>query len=103
MIKWNILQMNRQGDTGLVVKVFYEVIAKGSGIMKKHSGKVTLSGDEQDPNFVSYNELTEDIVISWVKDVLGDQVNEIESELMTKVSQSTLKDIKSGLPWRKLF
>jgi hypothetical protein len=61
--KWKIEQLKRQGDTGLVVEVFYNVIVKESAYMANQKGKLTLTGDPNSENFVAFENLTEEIVI----------------------------------------
>lgn len=104
--KWKIEQLKRQGDTGLVVEVFYNVIAKESAYMANQKGKLTLTGDPNSENFVAFENLTEEIVINWVKQELGSEVSNIESLLETKVTEKVAQysnSLKTGLPWKKLI
>ena len=50
-------------------------------------------------NFTKYNSLTEDIVVSWVKEALGeDTVSQIEKNLENLLVENN-GDTMRGLPW----
>jgi len=68
-------------------------------------GDLEVNGDPSDPTFIPYNELTEEIVIDWVKSFLGtSKINEIETSLQNSVTNQKLtkeaETVKTGLPWR---
>ena len=57
-------------------------------------GTLTLS------SFTPYEELTQDQVIGWVKDTLGEeQVTSIETGLATQIEQKLHPTDAQGLPW----
>lgn len=102
-MKWIIENMKRQTESGLVIEVVYRVIAKEKSLIADHKGKVTLTGDPQSEGFVPFEELTESLVIQWVKDNVN--VSSIETEVQnlldSKLEKLEQKTTSSGLPWNK--
>ena len=100
-MKWTIENMKRQTETGLVVEVAYRVVAKQSGLIADHRGKVTLTGDPSAPGFVPFEQLTETQVIQWVKDSVDVSAIEagIQSVLDAKVARVAQRETLTGLPW----
>jgi hypothetical protein len=103
MIDWKIFNMERVADTGLVFKVTYGCILSKDGIVKDRKvGVIELEGDIENPEFVTYENLTEDIVKNWVYDALGDQAEVIENELLARQAERELQEVNkplSGIPW----
>ena len=54
-----------------------------------------------DPNFVPYPELTEELVISWVKQAMGTETVEATEENVTNQIQDQInpKIVTPALPW----
>ncbi len=78
-----------QNGPGYARKVFMEEFEEAAG-----------------PDFIPYENLTEEIVISWVKDKLGaDVVNETESavnaEALAKKQELEYPVVEGGKPWDK--
>lgn len=93
MIEWNVYepQVVEENDlVDVVVKVGYSVYARlDEQIVQGDFGQIKLS--DPDPNsFIPMENLTKDVVIGWVKDVLGaDKVAEMESKLNDLVTIHT--------------
>jgi hypothetical protein len=100
-MKWIIENMKRQSEDGLVVEVAYRVVKKENGIIADKTGKVTLQGDVNSPDFTPYKDLKESQVIEWVKSNVDVQEIEsiVESLFDEKLSKRSSNSFKSGLPW----
>lgn len=98
---WQIKNMRRQADTGLVIGVRYECIAELNGATKNTVGRVRLSGDVNDPNFIAFENLTQETVVGWVKDQLGvDKVAAVEAATEAKHNPApVVESTQTGLPW----
>ena len=101
---WKIANIKRIPSNGLVIEVTYIMNFVLSGKQTRHVGSVTLTGDPQDPNFVPYENLTEQIVIGWVQDDLGTQrIDEITSDAQTslqaQIDRENNPEFLTGLPW----
>jgi hypothetical protein len=100
-MKWTIENMKRQVANDLVVEVAYRVIAKDSGLIADHKGKVILTGDPSSPDFIPSKDLTEAQVIQWVKDSMNVAVIEaqVQAILEDKKAKKAAQTTKTGLPW----
>ena len=50
-------------------------------------------------NFIPFDGLTEDVVLGWVWEALGDQKAEIEANLTAKVEKQLNPTTANGMPW----
>ena len=103
---WQIYDTKKQVSDGLVIEVTYGCIAQIENEIDRVIDVITIIGDTSDPNFIPYESLTEQIIINWVKTVLGsEQVADIEATVQNNVTaRKAIKDsetVKSGLPWRQ--
>jgi len=98
---WQIKNMRRQADTGLVLGVRYECIAELDGTTHSTVRRVRLNGDVNDPNFIAFESLTQETVVGWVKDQLGaEKVAAIEAAAQAKLNPAPLvESTQTGLPW----
>jgi hypothetical protein len=104
MIKtWKIYNIERTLPEGLVIKVTYGCVVDSTNFQTRKVGNIDLIGDVNDPGFIPYDDLTEIIVIDWVKTELGVLVTTIEagleSELQIKEDALAGKTTEDGLPW----
>lgn len=103
---WQILDTKSQITNGLITKVIYACMVQLENDMDRKIGEVTLIGNINNPNYISFEALTEEIIVGWVKSSLGEtQVQAIEIELQDiveacKVAREAETE-KSGLPWRQ--
>ena len=104
-MKWTIKNMKRTIDDGLVIEVVFEIIAKDQQLIVSKLDKVTLVGDPSSPDFIPSEDLTEEIVIGWVKSVVDVVAleGEVQASLDNKIARKNAMTTKSGLPWQKPF
>lgn len=58
--------------------------------------------DHNDPTFIPYEDLTEEIVIGWVKDEMGaNQVAAYEAAVQGQIDAQVNPSTASGTPWSK--
>jgi hypothetical protein len=106
-IIWKILELNSQPNTGLVKLVKFEISFTLGEFTEVHTGHVPLMGSVSSPDFIPYDELTEDVVVEWVKSRLGEnRVNGITRrftamlERKAKAEEKNIKkSSKKSLPW----
>ena len=97
-----------QNKNNVVVKVNYhfsiqEIISDTEGYYAAHNGNVDLDY-KNISEFTEYNDLSEEQVLLWVKDSLGqDKINSIEKKLLSEISQQKGEDeteiISNPLPF----
>lgn len=100
---WKIAGMKRIDTTGLVVEVTYIFNAQEDNVLDRKVGSMTFSGSTSDPNFVPFDELTEEIVLGWVYNKLGAEKTTIENKVIERIQQKITEiqnnPYKQGLPW----
>jgi len=83
--QWKAKETKFNEFTGALLQVDWECIYTWpDGRQSKSSGTACFDPNPNDPNFITRNNLTEEIVIDWVKNVYGEQhVQQIEASLST--------------------
>jgi len=101
---WKIGQLKRRPTTGLVFEVTYIMNFKLQNEKDRHIGTVVLEGDVNNPDFISYENLTETIVLEWVKTTLGEEkITQIENDAKTEmekvIERKSNPQFLTGTPW----
>ena len=98
---WSIVELERHTSDGLVITAHWEAVKESEGKRARVYGSVGLPmKDPSDPTFVPFEELTEDVVIGWVKTQLGEeQVAEYEASLDAQLDALINPPILTGIPW----
>jgi hypothetical protein len=100
---WKIAGMKRIDSTGLVVDVTYIFNAEEGNVLDRKVGSMTFSGSTNEPGFVPYEDLTEEIVLGWVYNELGSEKTTIENEVTERVQDridaQQNNPYKQGVPW----
>lgn len=101
---WKIYNLEHETSNGLVIKVTYGCVVESEGFLNRKVGLIELTGDPSAPDFVPYEDLTEEIVLNWVKSELGTEaVTEIETSIQNSVQAAidaaAAKTTQEGLPW----
>ncbi len=96
--QWEINTLERELADGYVSKVIYRVKGiDGKEEKARATGEVEL---EKPETLIPYKELTEDIVIGWVKTKLGtEQVTAIEKSLTDKIALINTPVTATGKTW----
>ena len=95
---WKIAQLERETADGFVFTAHYTVDANDGTYNAGAYGSV---GFERPNNLIPYADLTEEVVVNWVKEALGGQekVDEIEAALQDQLNQLHAPTKAAGLPW----
>ena len=97
---WKIEEMERQLDGGGVITAHYRVFATEGETSVSAYGSGSFTPDPQSPDFVPYENLTEEIVLGWVKEQLTDlKVSQIEGQLASVLDQKINPTTSVGRPW----
>ena len=91
---WNVVQMDRQVADGFVTTVHYNVSAVDGEFTASTYGTV---GYTEEGAFTPYSQLTEAVVVGWVKDSLGQAT--VEESLAAQIEAQKNPISESGLPW----
>lgn len=108
---WSVNDMTRKDSDGGVFLVYWSCVASsndGTVYSASESGRLRLTYDASAPDFIPYENLTEEIVLGWVYDSLieGDETANqakarVEADRTAKVQGQIDRAASdaSGLPW----
>jgi len=92
---WHIAQLERETADGYVFTAHYTVDAN-DGVYKAGAyGSIGFERPEE--GMIPFADLTEEIVIGWVKERLD--VEQIEAALQSQLDEQRHPSKASGLPW----
>ena len=92
---WQVVQMDRQVADGFVTTVHYNVSAVDEEFTASTYGTVGFTKEEME--YVPFEQLTQEQVIGWVQDSLGQAT--VEEALATQIEAQKNPVQESGLPW----
>lgn len=95
---WKIAQLERETADGFVFTAHYTVDANDGTYSSGAYGSV---GFERPENLIPYADLTEEVVVGWVKEALGgdEKVTEIQGALQEQLDQQRNPTKAAGVPW----
>ena len=99
---WKVSQLERESSDGYVFTAHWNVNATETVEDKTYSagayGSIGLERPEED--LIAFEELTEELVVSWVLDKLGEeQVTNMETSLTNQIQEQKTPSKIQGLPW----
>jgi hypothetical protein len=96
---WKIAQLERETSDGYVFTAHYTVDANDGTYPAGAYGSLGLERPEGE--MVPFADLTEEIVVGWVKEALGgdEKVTEIEAALQKQLDEQHNPTVAPGLPW----
>ena len=96
--KWEVNTLERELTDGYVKKAIYRVIGlDGSEEKVRATGEAELAKPD---TLIPYKDLTESIVLGWVKTKLGtDEVVAIEKSLKDEIALLNTPVTANGKPW----
>ena len=96
---WNVAQMDRHTNDGIVMTVHYTVNANDGTYSSGAYGSIGLEAPEGD--VIPYADLTPEIVISWTQSKLGgeEKVEEIQAALQKQLDEQRAPSVAQGMPW----
>jgi hypothetical protein len=95
MIIWSIDSMQRYINDGIVFLVNWKASITDGNDTIETSGSTTL--EQPNTDIILYENLTEEIVLEWVKSRID--VNQIESSLLVNIETLQKSNILNKLPW----
>jgi len=100
---WSIANLERHTADGIVYTAHWTVNATSEGTEGGTAGaygSVGLEAPAEGDAIIPYEELTEAVVVGWVKDKLGeDQVSSTEAALAAQIAEQLAPTKASGTPW----
>jgi hypothetical protein len=94
---WKISQLERETQDGFVYTAHYTVDAKDDTYSAGAYGSI---GFERPDDLVPFADLTEDLVVEWVKAALTEEkVVDVEAALQSQIDEQRAPSKAAGLPW----
>ena len=94
---WNVANLERETSDGYVFTVHYTVNAVDDTYSAGAYGSLGL---ERSDTLIPFADLTEEIVVGWVKEKFGaEKVSEIEAALQAQLDEQRQPTKAGGLPW----
>jgi hypothetical protein len=99
---WTIHELERQADNGFVINVHWRYSITDTGQAGKDYyadtyGVASYTQDTEAESYIPYEDLTEGIVIGWVKESID--LEAIEKSLEDQIEAQKNPPILQGLPW----
>lgn len=96
-ITWKIANLERETADGYVYTAHYTIDAFDGAYRSGAYGSINF---ERPDSLIPFADLTEDLVVGWVKDKLGsDKVAEIANALLDQIEEQAQPTKAAGLPW----
>jgi hypothetical protein len=92
---WHIAQLERETADGYVFTAHYTIDANDGTYNAGAYGSIGFERPEE--GMIPFADLTEEIVIGWVKERLD--VEQIEAALQSQLDEQRHPSKASGLPW----
>jgi len=95
---WAIANLERETADGFVYTAHYTVNATDGEAYS--AGAYGSIGFERPEELIPFDNLTQEIVIEWVKEKLGEeQVEKVETALESQIDEKRAPTKASGTPW----
>ena len=96
-MNWTISQLERNSADGGVIVAHWRVTAVDGEYSASSYGTAGFTPDPTANGFVPFEDLTEAMVIEWVKDSLD--VDAIEAGLTAQIEDQKAPQTVAGVPW----
>ena len=98
-VTWTISTLERNTDNGVVVAHWRATDVDGDHSGSSY-GTCGFTPDASADGYVAYDNLTEENVIGWVKDSMGEEaVTGVEDSIAAQSADSKAPAISVGTPW----
>lgn len=100
-IKWTISQLERSLPDGTVMTAHWRVTATDEQFGAGAYGTQSFPAKEpSDPTFVPYEQITEEMVLSWLHATMGaEQVQAYETSIAQQIEKAKNPVSAVGTPW----
>ena len=95
---WAIANLERETSDGYVFTAHYTISANDGTYSAGAYGSVGL---ERPESLIPFDDLTEEVVIDWVKEAIGgeEKVTEIDTALQAQLDEKHAPSKAAGVPW----
>lgn len=101
MVTWTIAQLEREVSNGGVIVAHWRAAKTEEVDDKTYSasayGTCGFSPDPESPDFVPFDQLTEEMVLGWVWGEVDK--DETEAKINQKIDEEKNPTVEAGVPW----
>jgi hypothetical protein len=98
VFSWKIAQLEREVSDGYVFTAHYTVDARDGAYSAGAYGSIGFERPKSE--LIPFSDLNEDLVVSWVKEKLGEeQVVSVETALQAQLEEQRKPSKAAGVPW----
>jgi len=96
--EWHIANLERETADGFVFTAHYTVAANDDTYSSSAYGSI---GFQRPDNLIPFVDLTEELVVGWVKEALGgdEKVEAIQTALQAQIDEQRAPSKAAGVPW----
>ena len=98
-INWFVKDLDRTYEDGIVYTVHWCATASQDGYIDSTYGTFGLDKPEEGDEIIPYEDLTEEIVLSWLFETPNFDNEGVEKGLQEKIDQQITPTYGSGVPW----
>lgn len=101
-INWRVTDLTRDLSDGYVKKVYYvaEIVYKDADEVTHSFTRSSELNFDRPETLIPYSDLTNDIVIAWIKEQLGNEnCKFIEDSLTAEFNEKISPTLGYGFPW----
>lgn len=100
MSKWTVNQLERNADDGGVINIHWSCSETDGEYSGSTYGSLGVTPDASAPNFVAYENLTEEVVIGWLHEAMGEEtVAAHEAAVAAQIAEAKAPKVATGMPW----
>lgn len=97
IFSWNIGSLEREIEDGFVFTAHWTASVVDGEFSASSYGSI---GFERPDNLIDYEDLTEDTIIDWIQEKMGEEaVEAVEDALLAQIAEQKLPVKAVGLPW----
>tara|TARA_B100000085_G_C18118556_1_gene340217 strand:- start:132 stop:440 length:309 start_codon:yes stop_codon:yes gene_type:complete len=98
---WKIYDLKRTIANGVVNLITYACESEHNDFSTRYIGKLEVTGNHSSPDFIPFDDLTQQVVLNWVTGSVS--VSDIESansaSIVNSISASEAITEENGVPW----
>jgi len=97
VFSWAIANLEHETADGFVYTAHYSISAKNAAYSASAYGSI---GFERPDSLVPYSDITEEMVVEWVKDALTEEkVEQVFKALQSQLDEQAAPTKAAGVPW----
>ena len=96
---WNIVDLKRTISDGVVNEIQYQCLAQSSSYSDRNISSLTITGSSEDPGFIPYDDLNEEVILAWVTGSIDKGAFEAELSASLASQINAIDDEGHGLPF----